>query len=101
MDMILHPGTHFRRAKAGQSRFMAETDMRVPAMPSASRGSSLEKSTLPESATPKIHIADLALLDIDALLAGIDPQPQQETVEDQRARIERLAEASTTVPPEP
>ena len=48
----------------------------------------------------EIHVAELALLDVDALLAGIDQQRSRNRL--RTADSDRLgeAEASTTVPPE-
>ena len=52
LDMFFTQERTFGAENTGQSRFMAATGMRVPATPIASRGSSPEKSRLPESATP-------------------------------------------------
>ena len=54
-------------------RLSAATDMRVPAMPSASRGSPRVIEAAGEREA-EVAVADLALLDVDALLVGIDAQ---------------------------
>ena len=47
----------------------------------------------------EVRVAELARLEIDALLAGIDAQPQQDAVEDDGVGIGRRG-GQTTVPPE-
>ncbi len=79
----------FGLMKDGHSRFIAATDMRVPAMPSARRGFAggiIETAGDRES---EIGVADFALLDVDALLVGIDAQAHLDPVEDERVRIAR------------
>ena len=74
--------------KDGHSRFIAATDMRLLAMPSASRGSPEIVETA-GNREPEFAVADLALLDVDPLLVGIDAQPHLEAVEHERVRVAR------------
>ena len=53
---------------------MAATDIRVPATPSVSRRIVSGKVDAAGKRDAQIRIAELALLDVDALLVGIDAQ---------------------------
>ena len=88
------------RSMTGHSRFIAATDMRVPAIPSASRGSSPEKSRLPVSATPISALPNSPCSRSMRCLSGSIRSRSRTRLRTSGSGSTGAAEASTTVPPE-
>ena len=89
LDMIVDPGAHLRRGAdrpkplQGRHRHARAGDAeRQPRIVARKIKTAVERD-------PKLGVAQLARLEIDALLAGVDLQPQQDAVENERSWIGR------------
>ena len=89
LDVIFDPGPHFRRGAGGPKPLhrgdrhaRAGNAEHQPRVVAGKIDAALERNA-------EVHVAELALLDVDALLARIDAQMHQEAVEDERIGIDR------------
>ena len=89
LNVLFDPSAHLRRGRDrpeplhGRNRHAgAGNSQRQPGIVARKIEAAGERDA-------NIRVAQLAGLEIDALLVGVDPQPQQDAVEDERVRIDR------------